>query len=65
MADYKAVIVAVASLAALLMQWWLSNAPIRRARATRNENTRIHNEIATGDITAIRRRIRQLRAEGA
>jgi len=55
---------ALAALAVLIGQWWISSAPARRLRRRRRRNVAIHNDVARHDIAAIRDRLKRLRAEG-
>jgi hypothetical protein len=63
MGSWLALLTAVASLAAMALQWWLSSQPARAARKARNENVAIHNEVADGDVPALRARLARMRAE--
>ena len=55
---------AALSLAGLVLQWWLSTRELRVQKKVRRENVRIHNQVASGDVSALRARLRRLRAEG-
>jgi hypothetical protein len=64
MSNWAGLLTALASLAAMALQWWLSSQPARAARKARDENVAIHNAVAGGDVSALRARLARLRAEG-
>ena len=63
MVEFWTALAAVASLLLVGLQAWLSSRPLRKERSATRERTKIHNEIAAGDVDALRARLRRLRAE--
>ncbi len=63
MSSLLAALTALAPVAVLILQYYLSSRPAAAARSQSNENIRIHNEVADHDVAALRARLAGLRRQ--
>jgi hypothetical protein len=57
-----AVIGAALSIGVIVARWWNATRPERLARKRKEQNVEIHNQVATRDMSALRKLLRRLRA---